>query len=51
MVERICMCNHHERIFYSKESDIDAYEVFVIDCDKVGKRGWECLVIEYERPA
>jgi hypothetical protein len=41
------MCEHHERIF-SKESNIDAYEVFVMDCSKVGVKGWECLVIEFD---
>ena len=43
---KICMCEHHERIFYSKESNIDAYEVFVLDCSKVGVKGWECFIIE-----
>jgi hypothetical protein len=45
---RICMCEHHERVFYSKEY-VDPYEVYVMDCSKVGEKGWECLVIEYEQ--
>jgi len=43
---RICACNHYERIFFSKERNIDPYEVFVLDCSKVGVKGWECFIIE-----
>jgi hypothetical protein len=48
---RICMCEHHERVFYSKEPNIDPYEVYVMDCSKVGEKGWECLVVEWNEPA